>query len=236
MSEETKKEETKKEIKEGSEQIKSEAKSTFNDAKESIKNVNFKNDAKVTSGYVTGLFKKPLETIKEVANDAKNTKFKNALILLIVWLVVVFILSVKSAFSYTSWSLFGKDLLTVIKDLLAPLLGLAAISGTIFFMQKGAKKKSLTTIITTITTAISPIICANIITLLTLISSEVTKITSPINKFAIILSAVFTFFGAKALLNEEDDTKAMKKFIVIEAIYFAIYFALTFLGIYIPAL
>lgn len=232
MSEETKKEETKKEIKESSEQIKSEAKSTFKDAKESIKNVNFKNDAKVTSGYVTSLFKKPLATLHEIAQDSKNSKFKYALILVILWLIVVFLRSIFGV--HWSFKYVGFNFLTVIKDLLGPILGIIALSGTIFLMQKGTKKKSLTTVITTVTTAVSPLILANILMLLTLFSSDILRILSPIKSFATVLTAVFVFFGSKDLIGEDESAKFVNKFIVIQAIYFVIYFLLTFLGISIP--
>lgn len=232
MSEETKKEETKKEIKESSEQIKSEAKSTFKDAKESIKNVNFKNDAKITSGYVTGLFKKPLATLHEIAQDSKNSKFKYALILVIIWLIVVFLRSIFGV--HWSFKYVGFNFLTVIKDLLGPILGIIALSGTIFLMQKGTKKKSLTTVITTVTTAVSPLILANILMLLTLFSSDILRILSPIKSFATVLTAVFVFFGSKDLIGEDESAKFVNKFIVIQAIYFVIYFLLTFLGISIP--
>lgn len=232
MSEENKKNDAKKDIKEGSEQIKSEAKNTFNEAKESIKNVNFKNDAKVTSGYVTGLFKKPLETIKEVANDSKNAKFKYALILLILWLVVILI---ESLFG-NHWSFInvGNKFLDMIKDLLAPIIGISAISGIAFFMQKSSKKKSLTTILTTVLTAVSPLILANVLTILTLISRDISKIVNPIYHFANVLTIVFSYFGLKAILGDEENSKFVNKFIIIEAIYYAIYFVFTFLGIYIP--
>ena len=57
-SKETKKENEAKENEEKereTEQIKTDAKTTFNNAKESIRNVNFKEDAKITSGYVSGM-------------------------------------------------------------------------------------------------------------------------------------------------------------------------------------
>ena len=72
------------------EQIKTDAKTTFNNAKESIRNVNFKEDAKITSGYVSGMIKNPLETLKKIAADRKNSNFKNALILVFLWLHIIF--------------------------------------------------------------------------------------------------------------------------------------------------
>lgn len=230
MSEESKNDETKKEIKKGSEQIKSEAKSTFNDAKETIKNVNFKNDAKVTSGYVSNLLKKPLETINEVANDSKNTKFKNALILVVLWLIVVLL---KSIFG-VHWISLGSNFLLVIKNLLAPLVGLFGFSCVLFFMQKGSKKKTLTTIVTTITTASTPLILASVLDVLTLFSYDISRITNPIIYFATVLSVVLVYFASKSILNEESNSNFIKKFITVEAIYYVIYFVFTFLQIYIP--
>ena len=96
-SKETKKENEAKENEEKereTEQIKTDAKTTFNNAKESIRNVNFKEDAKITSGYVSGMIKNPLETLKKIAADRKNSNFKNALILVFLWLIVILLTSI----------------------------------------------------------------------------------------------------------------------------------------------
>ena len=47
-----------KEVDADSKEIKEEAKATFDDVKDTIKNVKFQNDAKETTGFVSKIFKK----------------------------------------------------------------------------------------------------------------------------------------------------------------------------------
>lgn len=121
-----------------SEEIKSETKSTVNDVKETMKNVNIKDDAKSTTNFVTSMFKKPLETLRKLAGDEKNKSLKHALLLVLCWLIVILIKTLAS--SHWAWSLIGHNLLSVIKDLLAPVCGLFAISVILYFMQNDEKK------------------------------------------------------------------------------------------------
>ena len=49
--------------------------------------------------------------------------------------------------------------------------------------------------------------------------------------FLNIISIIFTFFAVKELSDEEDNDKAVKQFIIIEAVYYVVSFALSFLNL-----
>lgn len=223
----------KKNVNVNSEEIKEETKNTVNDVKETIKNVNIKDDAKKTTNFVTSMFSKPLETLKSVANDGKNKNLKHALILAIIWLVTILLKSLFGA--HWSWRYFGLSLRSILQSLLAPVIGIISMGLVIYFMQKG-EKKSLTTIFTTITIAATPHILVTVLSLLSLFSSNFNAVFSPLSLFATAITIVYMYFAMKLLIGNEENSKFIKKYTIIQLIYFIIYFALTFLEIYIPML
>lgn len=232
MSEESKETKNENEAKEReTEQIKTDAKTTFNNAKESIRNVNFKEDAKITSGYVSGMIKNPLETLKKIAADRKNSNFKNALILVFLWLIVILLTSIFGV--HWTKKVIGYNFLEMVRDLLAPVIGIVVYAYIIYFMQKSSKR-NLTTNITVVTTAIIPNILVEILSVLKLFSYDFNKIISPLSIFATTISIVLIYFSTKDLMDEDDDNTFIKKFCSIQFIYFVVYFILTFLKINIP--
>jgi len=237
MSEESKETKNQNEAKENeekereAEQIKSDAKTTFNNAKESIRNVNFKEDAKVTSGYVSGMIKNPLETLKKIVADRKNGNFKNALILVFLWLIVILLTSIFGV--HWTKKVIGYNFLEMVRDLLAPVIGIVVYAYIIYFMQKSSKR-NLTTNITVVTTAIIPNILVEILSVLKLFSYDFNKIIYPLSIFATTISIVLIYFSTKDLMDEDDDNTFIKKFCSIQFIYFVVYFILTFLKINIP--
>ena len=226
---------SKKSVNDHSEEIKSETKNTVNDVKSTIKDVNIKKDAKETSGFVSALFKNPLETLKSIANDSKNLKFKNALIVLIIWIAVIFIkLLFGSKWSFHS---LGSNLLNIITSLLEPICGIVTLVLIVYFFANGkSKKKSFTTIITTLTAAVVPKVLVVVISLLNLLSRQFSIITNPLSSLASVISIVFIYFAMKFLSGEEENSKFIRTFIKAQTIYFIVYFALSFLGINIPTL
>ena len=220
----------KKEVSEKKEELKSETVNTVKQVKESMKNVNVKEEAKVTKGFVSEMFKNPLEKIKEIANDASNNHFKTAIILVIIWTVAALLGSI--SFKYFSWKLLGSTLLGYIKTILAPLLTVVVMSVIIFLLNK-KDKKSLITVLTTITTAKLPVIIAEVISLLVLFSSSILKITNKISGFCSIISTVFLYFAIRDLYGEEEEKVAFKNFVIVEAIYVVVSFVISYLGIYI---
>lgn len=225
--------ENKQEQSVNTEELKNETVDTVNQVKETMKNVNVKEEAKAAKGFVVEMFKNPLEKIKEIANDTTNQYLKTAIVLLIVWILTILISVLEfSIFDYFSWNYLGKLLLSYVKAVLAPVFLVAVMSVIIFLMNKKSKK-SLTTVMTTVVATKIPVIFANIIGLLTLISSSAVKITSKVSSLASLISTVLMYFAIRELYGEEDETQALKNFVIIEAIYLVAALVISYLGIYI---
>lgn len=218
----------------GTEEIKEETIKTAKEVKETIKNVDLKNDAKATKGFVVEMIKEPLERLKVIAKGNDNKDFKFAIILAIVWIVAVGILnlaaysSIDSFFAYS----FTKHLLALLKAMLAPVVGLIVMSLIVFYVKKN-NKKSFITILTALTAAKIPTIFARVLMLLTIISSSISKPLSSVSGFCSVMSTVFTFFALKELCEEDENSKFFKKFVIIEAIYYVASFIISYLEIYI---
>ena len=222
--------EVNQEIFETKQELKNETLNTVKQVKESMKNVNVKEEAKVTKGFVTEMLKNPLGKIEEIANESSNKHFKTAIILVIIWVIAALLGSI--SFKYFSWRLFGSTLLSYIKIILAPLLTVVVMSVIIFLLNK-KEKKSLITVLTTVTTAQLPVIIAEVINLLVLFSSSILKITSKISGFFSIISIVFLYFAIRDLYGEKEEKVAFKNFVIVEAIYVVVSFVISYLGIYI---
>lgn len=222
--------ENKQEISVSTEELKNETVDTVKQVKETIKNVNVKEEAKATKGFVTEMLKNPLDKIKEIANDYTNKYFKTAIVLVIIWAVAALLGAI--SFKYFTWSYFGKTLLSYVKTILAPVLGVVVMSLIIFVMNKKSKK-SLITVLTTITAVKLPVIVARVISLLTIISNNASVITSRISSLCSVISTVFLYFAIRDLYAEEDEKVTLKNFVIIEAIYLVASLVISYLGIYI---
>lgn len=224
-------EENKSENKINTEEIKSETVNTVNEVKETIKKVDVKKDTLETKGFVKELFVDPLGKIKSIVEDNSNKFLKNALIVVIIWMAAVLI---KQIFGTTSlWKYYGfKQLLNIVLTTIAPAVGIIVMSLIIMIVNK-ENKKSLTQLITCITTARLPLAIAGVVSLLTLINSSISAFTTPFSKFCSVISIVLTYFVTKDIFAEKENSKFIKKFVIIEGIYYISYFVLTYLGIYI---
>lgn len=224
-------EENKSENKINTEEIKSETVNTVNEVKETIKKVDVKKDTLETKGFVKELFVDPLGKIKSIVEDNSNKFLKNALIVVIIWMAAVLI---KQIFGTTSlWKYYGfKQLLNIVLTTIAPAVGIIVMSLIIMIVNK-ENKKTLTQLITCITTARLPLAIAGVVSLLTLINSSISAFTTPFSKFCSVISIVLTYFVTKDIFAEKENSKFIKKFVIIEGIYYIAYFVLTYLGIYI---
>ena len=224
-------EEKEEKFKVDTEELKNETVETAKKVKESIKGANIKEETKATKGFVVEMFKNPLEKIKEVALDNSGKFFKTALFLLIIWTVVVFIEATYSTIHYLGIARVFKNILSVLKEILAPAIGIL-VSALIVLVLNKNNKKSLVTTISTITMTKLPIIVALIASFLTLISSNISIITTPFAKICSIFSVVLGYFGFKYLFEEEDNT-FIKKYVLIQVVYYVAYIVIRLLGIYI---
>ncbi|MBQ2938337.1 MAG: hypothetical protein IJE05_05640 [Clostridia bacterium] len=224
-------EENKNENKINTEEIKSETVNTVNEVKETIKKVDVKKDTLETKGFIKELFTDPLGKMKAIAEDNSNKFLKNALIVVIIWMAAVLI---KQIFGTTSlWKYYGfKQFINIILTTISPAVGIIVMSVIIMIVNK-ENKKSLTQLITCITTARLPLAIAGVVSLLTLINSSISAFTTPFSKLCSVISILLTYFVAKDIFAEKENSKFIKKFVIIEGIYYIAYFVLTYLGIYI---
>lgn len=211
-------------------ELKNETADTVRQVKENMKNVNVKEEAQAAKGFIGEMIKNPLEKINEIANDARNKYFKTAIILVIVWMVVALLGTI--SFKYFSIKTLGDTLLKYLMTILAPLLSVVVMS-VIIFLFNNKSKRSLITVLTTVVTADLPVIIADVIGLLTIISSNITPITVKVSNLASIISVAFMYFAIKDLCGEEDDKSAFNKFLVVESLYIVVAFIVRYLGIYI---
>ena len=232
MEENKSQEQDKKETNVSTEEIKKETVDTVNQVKETIKNVDIKKDAKEATGFVSSMFKDPFGTIKQIVNDNTNKYFKIAIIFMIIWIVAIFISSLLATtpMHRFSFNLAFKQILSIIKAVVAPLIAVIVLSGIIYLMNK-ENKKSIVTIITAIVTAKIPSIIATVVSLLTIIDYKVSYITAPFSSLCNVISIILMYFATKSIFGEEQKSKFFIKFVIIEAIYYAIYILVSFLGI-----
>lgn len=223
-------EENKEEKVVDTEELKRETLNTVNQVKETIKKVDIKSDAKEATGFVSAMLKDPFAKIQEIAHDTTNKNFKTAIFLIVVWLVAI--LMKKLALQNWFYTNYFKVLLSCLKVTLAPLVGILVLSLIVYCMNKKAKK-SLVTTVTAITIANIPTILATIIQLLTIVSASIAKLTNPIASFCGVITIILTYFSIKALLEEKENSKFLKTFVIVEAIYYVAYVIISFLEIYI---
>ncbi len=209
------------------EELKNEAANTVNQVKETMKNVNIKEETKVAKNFVVEMFRNPLEKINEISKDSSNKNFKTAIVIIAIWTIIVLVKSISTLSKYREvWD----NVLIVIKTTVAPILEIIVLSVIAFIMNNKAKK-SLITVLTTVATAYVPVILASIVSLLTLISYSAYKITAPISSLGAIITIVLTYFGMKDLFEEKENSVFIKKFVIIEAIYILVAFIVSYLGI-----
>lgn len=213
------------------ENLKNETVETAKKVKESVKGANIKEETKATKGFVIEMFKNPLETIKEVAESNSGKYFKTALFLVILWTILVFVGSTYSTIHYWGFSRVFANILSVLKRILAPALGILVYSIIALVMNKN-NKKSLIDVISTVTITQIPLMVATLVSLLTIISSEISIVTSPFAALCKTLAIVLGFFGFKYLFGEECKT-FIKKYVIIQLVYQVCYVVISLLGIYI---
>lgn len=214
-----------------SKNIKEEATDAVNQVKDTIKNVDIKKDSLETKGFIVEMFKNPLEKIREIATKNDKKFLKYVIIILVIWCILEL---VHEIFTLNIWGYFnlGKNILRVIIAGITPIISILVMS-IIVFLVKGKNKKNLTTIISTITSANIPMVIASIVSLLTLINIRANVLTNPFTQLCNVITIILSYFGIKSLLGIEKNSEYIKKFVIIEAIFYIVYIVLSFLDIYI---
>lgn len=215
------------------EELKKETVDTVRQVKDTVKQVDIKKDSLETKGVIVEMFKNPLGKVKEIANDDSNKHFKTAFFVVIIWILAILIKSIYtySGYGFTFRTAFD-NILDIIKDIVAPILIICVYSVIVLVMNKDSKK-SLTTIITGTTIAKLPVILAEVVGLLTIISSNASTITVPFARLCSITSVILLYFITKEMFESKDDTKFIKTFILIQGIYYIAYIVIKLFGIYI---
>lgn len=199
---------------------------------ENNKVTNIKEKMKRVKEVIIDGIKNPLDKIKEVANESSAKFLKIAIILLILWVVIVFVGSFYDTIYYWGFARIFKNIFKVLKTILAPVIGILIFSIIVVLLNK-SNKKSLLTIITTLTFTKIPLIIASLVSLLTLISSKIGDIVQPFCDLCLIISIVLEYFGLKNLFKEESDKVFFKKYILIQSIYIVVSLLAMLLKIYI---
>ena len=207
-------------------ELKKEATDTLNETKEQIKNINIKEEAQKGKGLVGKLLKDSTGTIKEIVKDEKNQFYKTAILVVCIWIVIVLLKEILSCIVYEFHTF---KILRTIKIIIAPILKIIAMSIIIHMLNK-ENKQTLTKAITALAIAKIPVVISSCLGFLTYISSNITYITNPISSLLSIISTILMFFVVKEMFEEENE-KALKTFIKVEAIYYIVVFAFSFLGI-----
>ena len=223
----------KKKLNETGNELKNETLDTMKNVKDTVRNINIKEEAQNSKSYLADLIQNPIEKIKSIANDNTNKHFKTSIFLLIVWTIVAFINAIY-IYNY-GFSYFTRNIISILKLTIVPILSVILLSVIILLVNQ-KNKKSLTTVITTVITAKLPIILADVIGLLDLISSSASRITGPISSFLSVISTLFIFFGIKSLLNIEDERDSINKFAITIALFYVARFIISFLGITVSLL
>ncbi len=210
-------------------ELKKQTMDTFNAAKEQMKNINFKEEASAGKNLIVRLFKEPLEVIKETVKDENNRFLKTSILFVAVWLIVILI---DRILFYNSLKYTDFNFLATLKGMLSPILQIAAMTLLIYFLNK-KKDKSITNIITPVVISKIPLIFSAVIFLLSYISDSMSYIISPISKILSVVSIILGYFVIKYVTDSDEDNDSFMMYIKVIGLYYAVYFILSFMGIYI---
>lgn len=224
------------------EDVKKETAETVNQVKDTIKNVNLKNDSKEAKGFFFSFFKNPLGEIKKSSSSTDNKFIKIAIIIFVVWLAVLLVSNILSMattylfgplgnFAYFFQNLFH-NMFLLVKTLVAPVITILVLSGLVYGFKK-VKNRSFLTIASTILIAKIPIVIANIFNLLTLLNTHFVKITSTFSGFCNVLSTILLFFAIKNLLEEDKNDSYFWKFALIMGIFYIVKFVCSCFSLYL---
>lgn len=212
------------------EQLKNETKETVNQVKSSIKNVNFKQDAEETKGFVKEMLSNPFEAVRRVATEEENV-FKKVIFLMIIFIAASVISQIISLIKYGRLANVGSNIMDLIVSVLNPILYILVPAVIILIFNK-QNKKSLITIISTVVVAGIPTICNEVINIIERILPGISIITSPITTVLSAIALILTYFGIKDLLGIEDHKDSIKKYAIIKLISAFVLVILGRIGIY----
>jgi len=232
--EETKAESTSEKVKEkvkeagkkidiDTDEIKSETVETYNQVKDTLKNVDIKKDAEEAKGFILEVFTNPFAAIKDAVSEKKNV-FGKAIIIVILWIAIGFIAQFISNIHYHF------QFAELIRTLLNPLWYVLVISGVLYLFNHD-NKKPLTAVISTVVTASMPRLFMSVVAVLDSIIDRVDIVTTPVTLALRIAGVVLTYFAAKELLGVKADKDFFRKFVIIVFVIEFVFKLLSLIGI-----
>ncbi len=224
------------------EDLKKETSETVNQVKDTIKNVDFKEDSREARSFFLSFFKNPLGEIKKATESTDSKFIKVAIIIFVIWLAIIlaanlintatnYLLGTFGSFSYFFSHLFH-NIFNLAKDLIAPVITILTLSGLIYGFKK-VKNRSFLTIASSILITKIPVVIATIVSLLTIFNTHFLKISSTFAGFCDILSTVLLFFTMKNLSEEDKNDSYFWKFASIMGIFYIVKSVCSYLGIYL---
>ena len=207
--------------------LKQETMNTFNEAREQMKNINFKEEAEVGKGLLKKLWKNPIETIKEIANDRDNKTFKTALLLVAAW-VVIELLDRILFYAGNKYATF--NLMSTLKIAIAPALQVIAMTLALYFVNNRAKT-SISKVLTSVSIAYVQSVISSALWILYRLSTKMSTILSPVSGLLNVVTLVLMYHTVKEFVKKDSEENAFKDFVKVEAVYYVIVLAVSFLGI-----
>lgn len=207
--------------------LKQETVKTFNEAKEQMKNINFKEEARAGKSLLMKLWKNPIKTIKEIVNDNENKTFKTSLLLIVAWMAIELI---DIVIYYIGNKYVEFNFMYTLKSTIAPAIRIIAMTLALYFVNNRAKI-SISKVLTSVTIAHIPSIISSALWLLYRVSTKMSTLLSPISGLLRALTIVLMYKTIKEFTQKDDEENAFKDFVKVEAIYYVIVLAISFLGI-----
>ena len=214
------------------EDLKKETKETVNQVKETIKNVNLKDDAEATKGFVKEMFSNPIEAVKRAASGEDGI-FKKAIIIMLAYIIVAAVYEVLYCIRYNGITQILRSIVSIITGAINPVVSLLLLSLVVYVMNKN-NKKPLTTVISTMVVASVPLVIYDALEIVSFLfhgASVVTLFTSPISTMLYALSIVLTYFGMKELFAEAEEKETVKKFAKVKLVVALAMFILARIGL-----
>ena len=201
----------------------------FNQPNPGMNNMNFNQGGQKGNNLVGNLFMHPVQTLKQVLTDNSNNLLKIAICILVVFVLTsiseTMILYIKSKFVRFQF-------LSFFKILCAPVIKVFALAIIITLLGKNTKQPIMKTF-TGVTITQIPVIISQIVDLGDFISTKAYYVISPLRSILSLCSIALLFICVKIMLQKNDDEEAFVEFIKVEALYYLVYFIMSFLGIYI---
>lgn len=212
------------------EQLKNETKDTVNQVKDTIKNTDFKEGAAQAKGLVVEMFSNPVSAVKRVATGEENA-FSKVVVLMIVWIAASVVAGVITLMRYAKYSSIGNNLMNFVSYVLNPIFYVVVPAIIVLILNKD-NKKSLITIISTLTIASVPLIINSVIDIVEALVSGITIISGPISTMFSAVALVLTYFGMKDLFGASEDESFIKKYAIIKLVAAFVLVILARIGIY----